>query len=145
MVGSIDGNTSWTEGKGRTTTITLADSKLLPCMALKASPVHGDTGITEAHERSARRPPCRSIGLQYRLVCCCSFYCCCFCCNSGRATATPATEDEKTHSLFPHVRPPAGESWQGENGSRFSPPLSSTPSTGRRCGVERQMLSLIHI
>ena len=35
--------------------------------------MHSDTGITEAHERSARRPPCRSIGLQQRLVYCCGF------------------------------------------------------------------------
>ena len=30
----------------------------------KASPVHIGMGITETHERTARRPPCRSIGLQ---------------------------------------------------------------------------------
>ena len=48
VVGSTDGNTFRTEGKGRTTTITLADGKLLP--------VHSGTGITEAHERTARRP-----------------------------------------------------------------------------------------
>ena len=36
-----------TEGKGRTTT-TLSRGR-------KASPVHSDTGITEAHERTARR------------------------------------------------------------------------------------------
>ena len=47
-MGSTDGNTFRTEGKGRTTTITLADEK--------ASPVHSDTGITEAHERTAGRP-----------------------------------------------------------------------------------------
>ena len=48
MMGSTDGNTFRTEGKGRTTTITLADEK--------ASPVHSDTGKTEAHERTAQRP-----------------------------------------------------------------------------------------
>ena len=35
VVGSTDGNTFRTEGKGRTTTITLADGKLLPCIATR--------------------------------------------------------------------------------------------------------------
>ena len=48
VVGSTDGNTFRTEGKGRTKTITLADGKLLPCIATR--------GITEAHERTERRP-----------------------------------------------------------------------------------------
>ena len=34
VVGSTDGNTFRTEGKGRATTITLADGKLLPRIAL---------------------------------------------------------------------------------------------------------------
>ena len=33
VVGSTDGNTFRTEGKGRTTTITFADGKLLPYIA----------------------------------------------------------------------------------------------------------------
>ena len=48
VVGSTDGNTFRTEGKGRATTITL--------VGRKASPVHSNTGITKAHERTARRP-----------------------------------------------------------------------------------------
>ena len=35
LVGSTDGNTFRTEGKGRTTTITLADGKFLPCIATR--------------------------------------------------------------------------------------------------------------
>ena len=35
VVGSTDGNTFRTEGKERTTTITLADGKLLPCIATR--------------------------------------------------------------------------------------------------------------
>ena len=35
VVGSTDGNTFRTEGKGRTTTITLADGKFLPCIATR--------------------------------------------------------------------------------------------------------------
>ena len=35
MVGSTDGNTFRTQGKGRTTTITIADGKLLPCIATR--------------------------------------------------------------------------------------------------------------
>ena len=35
VVGSTDGNTFRTEGKGRTTATTLADGKLLPCIATR--------------------------------------------------------------------------------------------------------------
>ena len=35
VVGSTDGNTFRTEGKGRATTITLVDGKLLPCIATR--------------------------------------------------------------------------------------------------------------
>ena len=35
VVGCTGGNTFRTEGKGRTTTITLADGKLLPCIATR--------------------------------------------------------------------------------------------------------------
>ena len=40
VVGSTDGNTFRTEGKGRTMTITLADGKLLPCMPTRVYPRH---------------------------------------------------------------------------------------------------------
>ena len=40
VVGSTDGNTFRTEGKGRTTTITLTDGKLLPCISTRVSQRH---------------------------------------------------------------------------------------------------------
>ena len=48
VVGSTDGNTFRTEGKG--------EDNDDHSRGRKASPVHSDTGITEAHERTARRP-----------------------------------------------------------------------------------------
>ena len=49
MVGSTDGRTFRTEGKGEK-----SDDHL---RGPKASPVHSGAGITEAHERTARRIP----------------------------------------------------------------------------------------
>ena len=58
VVGSTDENTFRTEGKGRTTTITLADGKLLPCIATRVCIYSRDTRTDRTTS------PCRSIGLQ---------------------------------------------------------------------------------
>ena len=47
VVGSTDGNTLGQEARGDNDDHS---------RGRKASPVHSDTGITEAHERTARRP-----------------------------------------------------------------------------------------